>query len=274
MTLANAEAYGEVEATWTKRGERHVLDTFLSAGNSVLEIGCGTGRITRELARRRVRVVACDVNPLAVAKLRASLGAASDVTVTVGDARCLPFADEAFDAVVFAFNGLDFIHPEADRFRAVREIARVLRPGGVFIFSSHNPLGTLLSPRGLKSPAEVARRARYLVSGNVFRAYFRYRGRLAAVSGIASACNRRHRRSGAAAVRSRNELCRVNDATVASDAVFELAVLRLSQDLACSLSLGGSPFSAARSCGGLIQQPRSFRSCGPSPSRLCGNAIR
>jgi ubiquinone/menaquinone biosynthesis C-methylase UbiE len=178
VTRGNAEEYGEVEATWTKRGERRILDMFLAPGTSVLEIGCGTGRITRELVRRHARIVACDVNPLAVAKLRASIDADSDVSITVGDARSLPFADEAFEAVVFAFNGLDFIHPEVDRFRAVSEIARVLRRGGVFIFSSHNPLGTLLSPRGLQSPAEVVRRARYLVSGNVFRAYFRYRGEL------------------------------------------------------------------------------------------------
>lgn len=178
ITRANADTYGEVEATWTKRGERRVLDTFVVPGSSVLEIGCGTGRMTRELVRRHVSVVACDVNPLAIGKLRASLEADADVRVILGDARSLLFPDETFDVVVFAFNGLDFIHPESGRFHAVSEIARVLRPGGVFIFSSHNPLGTLLSPRGLRSPSEVGRRIRYLASGNVFRTYFRYRGDL------------------------------------------------------------------------------------------------
>jgi SAM-dependent methyltransferase len=64
------------------------------------------------------------------------------------DARCLPFKNGSVDVVLFAFNGLDYIHPETARTATIRAIADVLKGGGLFIFSSHNPLGAVLSPRG------------------------------------------------------------------------------------------------------------------------------
>jgi SAM-dependent methyltransferase len=173
VTRDNAAIYGEVEATWVAPSETRLFDRFLTASMSVLEVGCGTGRITRELIRRGVRVSACDVNALAVESLRASLRPGPQTVIDVADARQLPYNPDSFDAVVFSFNGLDFIYPTADRFRAVAEIARVLRPGGVFIFSSHNPLGTLLSLGGLRSVRGIRWRLDYAVSGSFLRQYFR-----------------------------------------------------------------------------------------------------
>jgi len=56
------------------------------------------------------------------------------------------FNECSFDAVVFSFNGLDSIRPRAKREQCVRECCRVLRPGGVFLFSSHNPRSILIRP--------------------------------------------------------------------------------------------------------------------------------
>lgn len=53
------------------------------------------------------------------------------------DARSLPFPDAAFDIVLFSFNGLDPVPPES-RATALAECARVLKPGGWFIYSGHN----------------------------------------------------------------------------------------------------------------------------------------
>jgi SAM-dependent methyltransferase len=56
------------------------------------------------------------------------------------------FSDGSFDAIVFAFNGLDYLFPEEQRWKCLRECKRVLRPGGVFVFSSHNPRSIFVRP--------------------------------------------------------------------------------------------------------------------------------
>ena len=99
-------------------------------GDFVLDVACGTGvvaRIAAEKVGERGAVVAADLNPgmLAVAR---SLPAPRGATVEwrQADAAALPFADQAFE-VVFCQLGLQFF---ADRAAALREMLRVLRPGG------------------------------------------------------------------------------------------------------------------------------------------------
>ncbi len=95
-------------------------------GDSVLDIACGTGVATREAARRagtRGRVIGMDRNPgmLAVAKEQSA-----DIEWRDGRAEALPFDDGAFDAALCQF-GLMFFE---DRAGALREMRRVIRPGG------------------------------------------------------------------------------------------------------------------------------------------------
>lgn len=173
-TLANVAKYQQRQATTgVARGEKRLFDLVFEPGACVLDLGCGTGRVTRELLRRRHRVWACDLDPAALDVLRSSVGSSGDdLVVQLADARDLPFSDHLFDAVVFAFNGLDMIHPEQDRFRAVAEVSRVLKPKGVFILSSHNPVGTLLSPRGICSLANLRWRMHYLITADFRSRYF------------------------------------------------------------------------------------------------------
>jgi SAM-dependent methyltransferase len=88
-----------------------------------LEVGCGEGRVTRDLAARGHAVTALDASPtlLAAAAERDPQG-----TYLVGDAGALPFEDGSFDLVV-AYNVLMDV---PDLARAVREAARVLTPTG------------------------------------------------------------------------------------------------------------------------------------------------
>ncbi len=108
------------------------------AGKRVLEVGAGAAQCSRWLRGRGADVVATDVSHGMLAggaALDASAGVA--VPVVQADARALPFADGSFDVVFTSFGAIPFV-PDAWRVHA--EAARVLRPGGRWVFSVTHPL--------------------------------------------------------------------------------------------------------------------------------------
>ena len=92
-------------------------------GVRVLDVGCGPGQLTAELASRGAAVAAVDPSQAFVA---ACAGAVPEADVRAGSADALPWADATFDAVLSQLV-LNFV-PDPDA--AVRELARVTRPGG------------------------------------------------------------------------------------------------------------------------------------------------
>ena len=111
--------------------QREMRQTFLAdiafpEGAEVLEVGCGTGVLTRVLAGLPAvgRVVGVDIAESLLDKAREL---AADIEFEQADARSLPFADERFDVVVFDSTLSHVPEPE----RAVREAFRVLRPDGL-----------------------------------------------------------------------------------------------------------------------------------------------
>jgi SAM-dependent methyltransferase len=94
-----------------------------SASATALEVGCGEGRVARDLAARGHRVTAIDAAPTL---LRAAAAAHPEGRYVLADAAALPFADASFDLVV-AYNSLMDVQ---DMPGAVREAARVLRADG------------------------------------------------------------------------------------------------------------------------------------------------
>ena len=103
---------------------------------SILDVGCGTGRTTACLRRQGHQVIGVDIS---YAMIQSAHQACGDTAVLVNDACYLSFKPHEFDVVVFSFNGMDYIYPYADRLQALQEIKRVLKPGGLFIFSSQQP---------------------------------------------------------------------------------------------------------------------------------------
>jgi SAM-dependent methyltransferase len=104
-------------------------------GELVLDAGCGTGLTVRQYCRPGVRVVALDLSPESLRRLR-SAHDASAVQVVRGDLRSLPFADGTFDRVLCA-NALQQVPGVAWRQRVVQELARVARPGGKVVVTAH-----------------------------------------------------------------------------------------------------------------------------------------
>lgn len=134
---------------WIDPSERALLQRITTeyAGGAVLDIGVGGGRTVPLLAPGAARYVGIDFVPELITAARQRF---PDVDLRVGDARHLEFPDASFDVAVFSINGLDAVS-HADRADALREIRRVLRPGGAFVFSTHNSdgPGPLERPWGL-----------------------------------------------------------------------------------------------------------------------------
>lgn len=115
------------------RGSVEVLGDLRAV--RVLELGCGTGRLTTMLARSGADVCAFDLSARSAELTRVRLdahGVQADVRVAAGEA--LPYDDEAFD-VVIGESILHHIEPVAGS----AELARVTRPGGLGVFAE--PLG-------------------------------------------------------------------------------------------------------------------------------------
>lgn len=108
------------------------------AGRRVLEVGAGAAQCSRWLRTQGADVVATDVSHGMLAG-GAPLDAAASVVVPVvqADARALPFADASFDAVFTSFGAIPFV---PDAVAVHTEAARVLRPGGRWVFSVTHPL--------------------------------------------------------------------------------------------------------------------------------------
>lgn len=108
-------------------------------GAQVLDIGCGAGRTTVPLAQMGHRVVGIDLSPAMIQRARA-ISAGMGIRYEVMDATDLRFPDGSFDAALFSYNGIELLKGREGKRQAIREAHRVLRPGGVFVFTTHSLL--------------------------------------------------------------------------------------------------------------------------------------
>ena len=129
-------------------------------GRDVLEIGSGSGAVAAALqqALPGAAVTASDLDPVMVAAADRRLGPYPAARAVPADATALPFADDTYDSVVSCL----MLHHVIDWEAAVGEIARVLRPGGVFVGYDlvRTPAATWLhrldrSPFRLLTPPEL-----------------------------------------------------------------------------------------------------------------------
>jgi ubiquinone/menaquinone biosynthesis C-methylase UbiE len=149
----------------------------LSAGDTLLDLACGPGIYTRPFARRIAPglAVGLDLSPamLRHARSRARAAGLGNLALVRGDALRLPFADARFDAVNCC--GALHLFPDADL--ALREVRRVLKPGGRFTVAAFRrgagrcaAVGSALRRRiGIDSftPADLEARLRTAGLGDV-----------------------------------------------------------------------------------------------------------
>lgn len=135
--------------------EKAVLDRFRADfAGSVLEIGCGAGRVTGHTAAIAADMHAVDISPemLAVARARYP-----GVRFDVGDLRDLSsFPDGDADVVAMWCNVVDILG-HGERMTALAEVARILRPGGLLVLDTHNLASASRRRRPTDLPHESAR---------------------------------------------------------------------------------------------------------------------
>lgn len=143
----NLAIYDEVAANWWSDDIRWVrtlknmvpgrlgyFDKHIDwNGKAVLDLGCAGGFMAEALDDRGARVTAIDPAADAIGAARAH-AAERDITYDVGVGEALPFGAESFDAVVC----VDVLEHVSDLDKVLSEVARVLKPGGVFAFDTIN----------------------------------------------------------------------------------------------------------------------------------------
>jgi ubiquinone/menaquinone biosynthesis C-methylase UbiE len=131
---------GDADFVWCPENLReedvHLLGDVRD--RDVLEVGCGAAMCSRWLAARGARAVAFD---LSAGMLRHARAGATRTGIRVplvqADAQYLPFRSASFDTAFTAFGAVAFV---ADSARVMREVARVLRPGGRWVFATTHPI--------------------------------------------------------------------------------------------------------------------------------------
>ncbi|MEM9264271.1 MAG: class I SAM-dependent methyltransferase [Cyanobacteria bacterium P01_F01_bin.13] len=109
---------------------------------TMLDIGVGAGRTTQYFAPLVKQYVGVDYSPEMIAACQRRFKDAQDaqhsMRFDVVDARNLSqFEDSSFDFILFSYNGIDYVSHE-DRLKILAEVKRMGKPGGYFLFSSHN----------------------------------------------------------------------------------------------------------------------------------------
>jgi SAM-dependent methyltransferase len=131
---------GDVDFVWCPEGLREADLRLLGdvRGRRVLEVGCGAAAAARWLATQGAEVLALD---LSAGMLRHAVAGAERCGVRVplvrADALALPLADASCHLAFTAFGAVPFV---ADSGRVMREVFRVLRPGGRWVFSVTHPM--------------------------------------------------------------------------------------------------------------------------------------
>jgi SAM-dependent methyltransferase len=141
----HGEFLGDDRFVWGPEGldeaEARLLgDPSDLAGRDVLEIGAGAAQCSRWLAARGARPVALDLSRRQLQhaqRLEAERAGGQGVRLVQADATALPFAADSFDLVCSAYGAIPFV---ADSAAVMREAARVLRPGGRWVFSVTHPI--------------------------------------------------------------------------------------------------------------------------------------
>ena len=155
--------FGDIAVFTTPVAGHLVNFAKVVGGQTVLDVGTGTGVVAITARRIGARVTGLDLTPalLVQAKDSATVAGHDDIIWKEGDAEALPYPDASFDVVLSQFGHMFAPRPEV----AIAEMLRVLKPGGVIAFATwpgEQLIGRLFSlnaqyvppPQGIASPVQ------------------------------------------------------------------------------------------------------------------------
>lgn len=130
------------DAEWTDRQTNFLVEKLqLEAGQRVLDLACGHGRVALPLAERGFQVTGVDLSPRSLELARAAADAKGlDVAFVESDMREIDF-DGVFDAAYNVYTSFGYFEDDAENQRVLAAVARALRPGGRFLIDTINPCG-------------------------------------------------------------------------------------------------------------------------------------
>lgn len=136
----HGEFLGSSDFVWCPEGLREEDAQLLApaqalAGRRILEVGAGSAMCSRWLAAQGASPVAFDVSGAMLA--HAPIDSRTSVPLVQADAQRIPFVDRCFDLAFSAFGAIPFV---ADSAAVMHEVARVLRPGGRWVFAVTHPI--------------------------------------------------------------------------------------------------------------------------------------
>jgi SAM-dependent methyltransferase len=164
--VEHGEFLGIADFMWCPEGVREADAKLLGdvRGRRVLEIGCGSAPCSRWLVEQGASAVGLDLSA-GMLRYAAAAGEATGIEVPLvrANAERLPFADASFDLACSAFGAIPFV---ADVAPVFVEVARVLRPGGDWVFAVTHPMRWIFpddpGPDGLRVTSSYFDRTPYL----------------------------------------------------------------------------------------------------------------
>ncbi len=164
--VEHGEFLGVSDFVWCPEALREEDARLLGdvSGRDVLEVGCGSAPCARWLAEQGARVVGLDLSA-GMLRYAAAAGEATGLAVPLvrANAERLPFATGSFDIACSAFGAVPFV---ADVGELFRDVARVLRPGGTWVFAVTHPMRWIFpddpGPDGLRVTSSYFDRTPYV----------------------------------------------------------------------------------------------------------------
>ena len=138
---ANIKRYSEaIEKVGLWNSEKIIFDKYINKNDKILDLGCGAGRTTINLFKEGyTNIIGLDIADKLVDFAKSySKEKNLAINFVVGDATKIEFEDNSFDVVLFSFNGMQCIPGLENRKNVLKEVYRVLKPGGYYIFTAHD----------------------------------------------------------------------------------------------------------------------------------------